>query len=124
WKAVKPGKALELAFPAGLKADVLQIVLLPKDADVPAARAAGASIGAKLGKDETLVLADNHPGAAEVALGLALRAYEFTAYKSRKSGDGAEGEDGATGTARGRVTFMHKDPEVLARASADGAALA
>ncbi|QFQ86845.1 leucyl aminopeptidase [Paracoccus kondratievae] len=124
WKAVKPGKALELAFPAGLKADALQIVLLPKDADVPAARAAGASIGAKLGKDETLVLAGNHPGAAEVALGLALRAYEFTAYKSKKSGDGAEGEDGATGTARGRVTFMHKDPEVLARASADGAALA
>jgi len=158
WKAVKPGKALELAFPAGLKAEALQLVLLPANADVATARAAGASIGAKLGKAETLVLAGNHARAAEVALGLALRAYDFSAYKTRKTGDGAapEGEAPAepaastsrtgaaedarlsdaaggpgpvadaapAGTPRGRVIFMHKDPEALGRAAADGAAVA
>ncbi|MEG4642968.1 leucyl aminopeptidase [Paracoccus sp. P2] len=158
WKAVKPGKALELAFPAGLKAESLQIVLLPSGADVATSRAAGASIGARLGKADTLVLAGNHARAAEVALGLALRAYDFSAYKTKKSGNGAaaEGETPAepaattshTGapqdarlsdaagtdepasgpaqgaTPRGRVIFMHQDPEALARAATDGAALA
>jgi len=162
WQTVKPGKALELAFPAGLKAEALQIVLLPAGAGVTTARAAGASIGARLGKASTLVLAGNHRHAAEVALGLALRAYDFSAYKTRKAADGAaagteapEGEpaggtkgepdggqdngrdaapavagdarlsDASPGAApRGRVTFMHRDPEALARAAADGAALA
>lgn len=158
WKAVKPGKALELAFPAGLKAEALQLVLLPADADVTAARTAGASIGAKLGKAQTVVLAGNHPRAAEVALGLALRAYDFSAYKTKKSENGTTveneaptepaastshtgapedarlsdaagtveaGQDATPGaTPRGRVTFMHQNPETLARAAADGAALA
>ncbi|CAM3196910.1 leucyl aminopeptidase [Paracoccus aminovorans] len=163
WKGVKPGGALELAFPAGLKAEALQLVSLPNGADVAAARKAGASIGAKLGKAETLVLAGGHPRAAEVALGLALRAYDFSAYKTRKPESGApsaeaapEGDapaapaastsrtgaaedarlsDAAEATApaampapgekpRGKVVFMHKDPEALARAAGDGAAVA
>ena len=118
WKAVKPGKALDLAFPAGLGADALQLVSLPRKADVATARAAGASIGAALGKGETLVLAGDHPLAAEVALGLALRAYDFSAYKTRKS----DGSDAAA--PRGRVTLMHADPEALGRAAASGAAVA
>ena len=121
WKALKPGRALELAFPAGLAAEALQLVLLPQDADVAAARKAGAGIGAGHGKADTLVLAGNHPRAAEVALGLALRAYEFSAYKTKKTGDAA---DDTAGKPRGRVTFMHKDPEVLARAAEGGAAVA
>ncbi|WP_323715819.1 leucyl aminopeptidase [Paracoccus aminovorans] len=163
WKGVKPGGALELAFPAGLKAEALQLVSLHNGADVAAARKAGASIGAKLGKAETLVLAGGHPRAAEVALGLALRAYDFSAYKTRKPESGAptaeaapEGDapaapaastsrtgaaedarlsDAAEATApaampapgekpRGKVVFMHKDPEALARAAGDGAAVA
>ncbi|MBD9526716.1 leucyl aminopeptidase [Paracoccus sp. PAR01] len=122
WKAVKPGKALDLAFPAGLQADALQLVSLPRPTDVTTARKAGASIGAGLGKSEALVLAGDHPMAAEVALGLALRAYDFSAYKTKKSdGDEAEADVDAP---RGRVTFMHRDPEALARKAADGAALA
>ncbi|WP_347266129.1 leucyl aminopeptidase [Paracoccus sp. (in: a-proteobacteria)] len=118
WKAVKPGKALELAFPAGLKAEALQLVALERGADVATARAAGASIGAGHGKSELTVLAGNHPRAAELALGLALRAYEFSAYKTRKDAEAA-----AVGT-RGRVSIMHQDPEALAREAARGAAVA
>ncbi|WP_017999689.1 leucyl aminopeptidase [Paracoccus sp. N5] len=162
WKAVKPGKALELAFPAGMQAEALQLVSLPSGADALTARKAGAAIGAKLGKSDALVLAGSHARAAEVALGLALRAYDFSAYKTRKTGNGdtdaepPEAETPAepaastshTGAAsdarlsdaagatepvtesapgekpRGKVTFMHKDPEALARSAAEGAALA
>ena len=160
WKAVKPGRALELAFPAGMAAEALQLVALPNGADIVTARKAGAAIGAKLGKSDALVLAGGHARAAEVALGLALRAYDFDAYKTTKpdSGDAeppaaeppaepaaSTSRTGAARSARlsdaagptptaaepapgkkprGRVTFMHKDPEALARASTEGAALA
>ena len=123
WKGVKPGKALDLAFPAGLVAEALQLVNLPRNCDALTARKAGAAIGAKLGKADLLVLGGDHPRADEIALGLALRAYDFSAYKSRKSEDGdGDGEEGAR--KRGRVSFMHKDPEALGKAAADGAALA
>ncbi|HWL56676.1 MAG TPA: leucyl aminopeptidase [Paracoccus sp. (in: a-proteobacteria)] len=157
WKEVKPGGSLELAFPAGIEAQAIQLVALPWRTDALTARKAGATIGAKLGKAETVVLAGDHPQAAEVALGLALRAYDFNAYKSAKSGpvtvseseaaaDPAQttshtgaaedarlsdaagtGEAAETVTAsparRGRVVFVHADPEGLARKAADGAAL-
>lgn len=84
WAEVKPGKALELAFPAGLKAEALQLVSLPRSTDTATARAAGASIGARLGKSDLLVIAEAHPRAADVAQGLALRAYDFSAYKTKK----------------------------------------
>ena len=118
WKDVKSGAALELAFPAGLEAEALQLVHLPRRADVAEARKAGAAIGARLGKTGATVLAGNHPLAQEVALGLALRAYEFDAYKSRKA------EDADEAPKRGRVTFMHDDPDALARAATEGAAVA
>ncbi|UXU73752.1 MULTISPECIES: leucyl aminopeptidase [unclassified Paracoccus (in: a-proteobacteria)] len=92
WQEIKPGKALELAFPAGLRAEALQLVNLPRRADVAQARAAGASIGARLGVADTLVLAGDHAQAAELALGLALRAYDFSAYKTRKSDADAAAE--------------------------------
>ncbi|MTH79503.1 leucyl aminopeptidase [Paracoccus aestuariivivens] len=130
WKAVKPGKALELAFPAGMEADAIQLVSAPRRADVVTARKAGATIGASLGKTDTVVLAGDHPQAAEIALGMALRAYDFSAYKTKKSdSDSAEADAPAdpaeeNPSPRGRVIFMHKDPESLARKAHDGAALA
>jgi leucyl aminopeptidase len=116
WKAVKPGKALELSFPAGMAAEALQLVALPRKTDAVTARRAGGAIGARLGKAGVTVLSQDHPRAAEVALGLALRAYDFSAYKSQKDGDET--------SARGKVSFMHRDPEALASAASDGAALA
>ena len=89
-KALKPGGSLELAFPAGMAAEALQLVMLPPDATVPQARKAGAAIGAKLGKLHTLVLAGNHRLAGEVALGLALRGYDFSVYQTKPAEDGEE----------------------------------
>ncbi|MBU3028875.1 leucyl aminopeptidase [Paracoccus marinaquae] len=131
-KALKPGGSLELAFPAGMAAEALQLVALPAGAAVSDARKAGAAIGAKLGKAHTLVLAGAHKRAAEIALGLALRGYDFTAYQTRSEAEDAEageaaaeagGED-SPAPEKARVTFMVKDPEALAKAAKDGAAVA
>ncbi|MCB6177286.1 leucyl aminopeptidase [Rhodobacter sp. Har01] len=79
---LKPGEAMDLAYPAGLACDALQLVRLPKRTDTAAARKAGGAIGRGLGEKPLTVVAEAHPRAAEVALGLVLRAYDFTAHKS------------------------------------------
>ncbi|MFH5774023.1 leucyl aminopeptidase [Paracoccus sp. NGMCC 1.201697] len=133
WKEVKPGGSLEIAFPAGIQADAIQLVALPWRTDALTARKAGAAIGAKLGKKDALVVASNHPQGAEIALGLALRAYDFNAYKTKKSStEGSEGtdvdsepaDDSVAKGKRGRVAFLHADPETIARKATEGAALA
>ena len=164
-RALKPGAAMELAFPAGMAADALQLVALPAGADAHAARKAGAAIGAALGRAHTLVLAGNHKRAADVALGIALRAYDFSVYRTQKDDagdrdtDAAPADAAAAGTPpqaisqgavdarlsdgqatpvapasgdgadapvseKARVTFMAKDPDALARAAKDAAAVA
>lgn len=152
-KALKPGAALELAFPAGMAAEALMLVSLPADATVAQARKAGAAIGAKLGKVHTLVLAGGHKRANEIALGIALRGYDFSVYQTRPAENGADeagvdpipqsithrADDAALADAQAdsapeapdapigenaRVTFMARNPEALARAAQDAAALA
>ena len=131
---LKAGDALELAFPAGMAAEALQLISLPGNASVAEARKAGAAIGAKLGKTHTLVLAGGHKRANDVALGIALRGYDFSAYRTDAGkdddsgadgdagGDGAKGSDAASD--QPRVTFMAKSPEALAKAAQDAAAVA
>ncbi|SIS56451.1 leucyl aminopeptidase [Phaeovulum vinaykumarii] len=109
---LKPGETLDLAFPAGLAAEALQIVHLPRKCDVEAARKAGAAVGAKLGKAGATVIADAHPMAAQIAFGLALRAYDFSAHKSEAP------------TPRGPVCMRVRDPESVAAQAAPLAALA
>ncbi|MBA4492072.1 leucyl aminopeptidase [Paracoccus sp. S1E-3] len=92
FQKLKPGQALTLAWPAGWAAESVLLVKLPRKASVAEARKAGATIGAGLGKGKTLVLANSHAMAGDVALGLALRSYDFSVYKTRKDG----GEGGAT----------------------------
>ena len=79
---LKPGEGADLAYPAGLLAEAVQVIRLPRRADQAQARKAGGTIGRALGKDGCLVLAGNHPRAAEIAFGLTLRAYDFDAHKT------------------------------------------
>ncbi|RGP36152.1 leucyl aminopeptidase [Pseudotabrizicola alkalilacus] len=110
--ALKPGDGLELGFPAGLAAETVQILRLPRKATQAQARKAGAAVGAKLSPQETLVLAENHPLAADIAFGLAMRAYDFTPHKT------------AAPKAVGPVTLMVSAPEQVAAAANAGAAVA
>lgn len=94
WADVKPGAAMEIAFPAGLAADAVQLVRLPRGADAALARKAGAAIGARMGKGEVTVVCGTRTPVADVTLGIALRGYEFSAYKSspRAEGETASGD--------------------------------
>jgi len=109
---LKPGEGMELAWPAGLAAEALQIVKLDPRADTAAARKAGATIGARLGETETLVLAAGINRAAEVAFGLALRAYRFADRKSEAA------------KPYGAVRLMVSDPEAVAAKAGPMAAVA
>ncbi|NBE08376.1 leucyl aminopeptidase [Paragemmobacter ruber] len=109
---LKPGEAVEMAWPSGLQADALQIVRLPRRADRAAARKAGGVIGRALSPAGCTVLAEGQTQAAEIAFGVAMRAYEFTAHKT--------GERKAPGP----IVFQVSDPEAVAAAAAPGAAVA
>jgi leucyl aminopeptidase len=111
WAKVKPGEGMDLAFPAGLAADALQVIRLPRKTDTAVARKAGAAVGRSLSDKGTLVVCD-HPRAADVSFGLAMRAYDFTPHK--------------TGEAKrpGPVTMMVANPESVAAEAAPMAAVA
>jgi leucyl aminopeptidase len=109
---LKPGEAMDLAYPAGLAADALQLVRLPAKATVTEARKAGAAIGKALGEAGVTVLAERHARAADISFGLALRSYDFATYKT------------ADRTEQGPVTLMVADPETVAAATKPMAALA
>jgi len=110
--ALKPGESLELGFPAGMEAQAVQVVRLPRKATQAEARKAGAGIGRSLSPLATLVLAEGHPQAAEIAFGLALRAYDFTPHKT------------APASQPGPVRVMVSAPEKTAAAARAGAAVA
>jgi leucyl aminopeptidase len=112
WSKLQPGDAAEIAWPTGLAAEALQVVKLDPAADAATARKAGAAIGRAVGKAGVLVLAERTRAVAELAFGLALRAYDFAAHKT--------GERDAPGP----VTVMCAKPEATAAESAPLAALA
>ncbi|MFV2001411.1 MAG: M17 family metallopeptidase, partial [Paracoccaceae bacterium] len=102
---MKSGEALDLAFPAGLAADAVQVVKLERRCPVAQARAAGATIAKAKSAKPLLVLAGNlkHPG--ELALGLGLRAYAFDDHKTADS------------KPEGSVTIMHGKPKTVGEAT-------
>ena len=109
---LKPGESMDLAWPAGLSCEVLQLVRLDGKPDVATARKAGAAIGARVGEAATLVLAAGSPRPAEVAFGLALRAYRFAERKSDP------------GKPFGPVAVMVTNPEAVAAEAGPMAAVA
>ncbi|WP_410219228.1 leucyl aminopeptidase [Paracoccus sp. (in: a-proteobacteria)] len=150
-QALKPGQAMELAFPAAMAAEALVLIILPNNATQAEARRAGAALGAKLGRSHTLVLAGGHKLAGEVALGLALRGYDFSVYQTRPASDeapagsaplpesegqqdnavlsdaqadDAPGQPAAPVSDKARVTFMVREPEALAKSAQHAAAVA
>ena len=109
---LKAGEGMDLAYPSGLEADAVQMIRLPKKASVAEARKAGAAVGRSLSGVATLVLAEAHAMASEIAFGLAMRAYDFTPHKT------------AEPKPQGPVTVMVAHPEALAAAAVSGAAVA
>ncbi len=109
---LKAGDAIDLAYPSGLAAEAVQLIRLAKRTDLASARKAGGAAGRAHGTSASLILAENHPRAADIAFGFALRAYDFTAHKS------------GTQTVPGPVTMMAANPESVAKEAAPMAAVA
>ncbi len=89
---MKEGEATALAYPGGMAADAVHVIRLEKRTRGRAARDAGATLGAVLGKDGALVLAvPGLKGLEDFLLGTLLRAYSFDQHKSgeEKPGPGA-----------------------------------
>ncbi len=101
-----------LAWPAGMAAEAVLVVKLPRRPSVVEARKAGAKLAKSRGSADLLLLGGNIGRAAEIALGLALRAYEFDAHKT------------AEPKPVGGITFMVSKPEEVAKTATPMAAIA
>jgi leucyl aminopeptidase len=113
FEALKPGEGLDLAFPAGVAAEALQVIRITRRADAAAWRKAGAAIARGHGTLPLMVLCDLAPaGLADLALGLLARAYDFSARKS------------AAPKTPGPVTLAAADPAVFAAPLAEARARA
>jgi leucyl aminopeptidase len=114
FQKLDPGEALSLAFPAGLAAEALVVVKLPRRPDAAVARRAGGALARAMETGPLTACLGPTARPGEVALGLMLRAYAFTDHKT--------GEDAARRP--GKVTFMVSKPGEAADAAAAAAALA
>ena len=108
----KAGDVMKLSFPAGLAADALLIVKSDARPDQKTARRIGAQLSKAQGKHPLTVLLGKTTGVEDIALGLALRGYNFTDHKSDK------------GDRPGPVTLLVEDPEATAKAARSGMAVA
>ena len=106
WEKAKPGDVVSLAFPAGLSAETLAVVKLPRRPSVEQARKAGAELAKVKGSATLTVAAGALTRAADLAFGLVLRAYEFTDHKTAE----AEAQAGA-------VVMVSKPEDVSAAAA-------
>ncbi len=112
FEKMEAGAAKVIAYPAGIAAQVVHVVKLARRPDVETARKAGAHLAKAVGEKDMLILAGTMNRVDEIALGLALRAYNFDDHKTgEKKGQGA-------------VTFMVSKPEEVARSAGPMGAVA
>ncbi|AXT25834.1 leucyl aminopeptidase [Ruegeria sp. AD91A] len=94
----KTGDVISLAWPAGMVAEALDIVVLPRRPEADEARKAGAALAKSAGRTGMLVMVGNQAQSENLALGMALRSYDFDAHKTKDS----EGS--------GSITISHAKP--------------
>ena len=86
---VKTGDVISLAWPSGMAAEALDIVILPRRLDEAEARKAGAALAKLAGGKPMLVMAANQPKTEHLAMGIALRSYAFDAHKTKDADETA-----------------------------------
>ncbi len=85
----KLGTVYSMAYPAGVAAEAVDVVILPRRCSIEDARKAGAGLGKVRGKSPLTVFAGNHPKAAEIAFGIAMRDYGFDDHKTEEAKEDA-----------------------------------
>jgi leucyl aminopeptidase len=112
FEKAKIGDTVTMVFPAGMEAEALIVVKLPRRPSVEEARKAGAALAKARGKGALTVCAGSTAKVGEIGLGLVLRCYSFDAHKT-----------GETSPAE-NATFMVGKPEEAATEWSDLAPLA
>jgi leucyl aminopeptidase len=112
---LKPGEGHVLSFPAGLAAEAVMAIKLPRKATAAETRKAGATIAGFNAAAPLAVVAGRAPHVAEIALGLTLRAYDFRDFRT---------PDKDWTPPNAAVTFHVRDPDAAAAAWAPRAAAA
>ena len=82
WQKVKPGEVKTLAWPNGMAAEALDVLCHERGADQVETRKAGVALARARGKAPLLVLGASVRRIGELAQGISLRSYAFTARKS------------------------------------------
>ncbi|WP_412554744.1 leucyl aminopeptidase [Shimia sp. MIT1388] len=101
------GTVFSLSYPAGVAAEAVDVVILPRRCSVEDARKAGAGLGKVRGNAALTVLAGTNPKAAEIAFGIAMRDYGFDDHKTADSKEDARA-----------VTMMVSKPDEVEAAAA------
>lgn len=110
----KAGDVIPMAFPTGMAAQALDVVVLDKSATAKEARKAGAKLAAAAGGKSIVAAVAGLRRAPEFALGMVLRAYSFDAHKTAAEDD----------TPRATFTIQHAKAEEMTAATAPMLALA
>ncbi|MBO9444837.1 leucyl aminopeptidase [Ruegeria sp. R14_0] len=85
FEKVKAGDVVSLAWPSGMAAEALDILILDRRPDPAEARKAGAKLAKLADGRPVLVMAGNQVRTEDLAMGLALRSYDFDAHKSKEA---------------------------------------
>ena len=106
---VTNGQVISLAWPAGMAAASLDILVIERRTDAATARKAGVALAKVKGTKPMTIAAGSMTRIAELVQGLALRDYRFDAHKTPKDDD-----DGASAP----VTVLHNKAEEAEAAAA------
>jgi leucyl aminopeptidase len=79
---VKNGQVISLAWPAGMAAESLDILVIERRTDAATARKAGVALAKVKGTKPMTIAAGSMTRIAELVQGLALRDYRFDTHKS------------------------------------------
>ncbi len=93
FQKVSSGEVISLAWPAGMAAEALDILVLSRGGDAVAARKGGAALAKQAGgKPVLLALGATYRQAAALVQGMALRGYEFDVHKTAREDKAPAGE--------------------------------
>lgn len=107
FKKAKSGQVISIGWPAGMQAEALDVLVLPRKLTPVEARKAGAKLAAAAAGKPLTVMAGNMNKATDLTLGIALRGYGFDSHKTAPDD-----------TPKAEVTIASKAPAELETACA------
>ncbi|KIC43475.1 aminopeptidase A [Ruegeria sp. ANG-R] len=87
---VKSGDVISLAWPAGMAAEALDVLVLPRRPDPDEARKAGAKLAKLAAGKSVLVMAASQVRIEDLTMGMVLRTYDFDVHKTKEADPAGE----------------------------------